>query len=75
MILVIWMKPFSASFWALLAVVVLLTLLLRAVLPYREGRAINIIIGLHTGLVLVMAQGAPARKRTINKRRSLAESC
>jgi hypothetical protein len=51
------MKPFSASFWALLAVVVLLTLLLRAVLPYREGRAVNIIIALILGSFLFWLKG------------------
>jgi hypothetical protein len=53
------MKPFSASFWALLGVVVLLTLLLRAVLPYREGRAINIIIGLILGSYLLWLKRRP----------------
>ncbi|MGO9259212.1 MAG: hypothetical protein ACLQU1_23305 [Bryobacteraceae bacterium] len=57
------MKPFSASFWALLAVVVLLTLLLRAVLPYPEGRAVNIIIALILGSFLFWLKGRRRENR------------
>jgi hypothetical protein len=51
------MKPLSAYFWILLAVIVLLTLLLRAVLPYREARAVSIIIGLILASFLFWLKG------------------
>jgi hypothetical protein len=51
------MKPFSALFRLLLAVIAILTLLRRAVLPYREGRALNIIIALIAGSLLFWLKG------------------
>jgi uncharacterized membrane protein YccC len=57
------MKPFGASFWVLLVVIVVLTLLLRAVLPYREGRAVNIIIALILGSFLFWLKGRRRENR------------
>ena len=53
------MKRFPVSFWALLIVVVLVTVLLRAVLPYREGRAINLIVALIVGSFLFWLKTRP----------------
>ena len=69
------MKPFSASLWALLAVVVLLTLLLRAFLPYREGRAINIIIGLIVGSYLFWLKGRSRENRRSGSREEMPIFC
>ena len=51
------MNALPASAWAVLALIALSTLLLRAVMDYREARAVNLIIALTLGSFLFWLKG------------------